>query len=63
MNDLALGKLVILADGNYRHGPRWPAFMALLFGRAECFSHLGRACTIRWWKGQPYPTTIKEVAP
>jgi len=61
MDDVRYGALVLCGDDNWRKGPFWPAAMAFLFGRRDCFEHLGLRCTIAWYKDRPYLIRIREA--
>ncbi|MCT4554646.1 MAG: hypothetical protein N4A53_08165 [Pelagimonas sp.] len=54
--------LMLVADWNWRKGPRRKAALAWLLGRRERFrTHLGDDAKIAWWRGSPYLIRLKEV--
>jgi len=61
MSDAAIGAVVLVGDYNWRKVPLGASLMALLFGKRQRFEHLGKRCTVAWWRSQPYLIRFGEV--
>lgn len=63
MSDASTGAVVLVGDYNWRKGPLWPSLCALVMGRRQRFTHLGKRCTVAWWREQPYLVGFREARP
>ena len=60
-DDAVLGAKVLVGNRNWKAAGLWTALRVILFGRIERFEHLGCRIILRWWRGEPYLTSIEEA--
>lgn len=60
-SDLAYGAKTLVGDHNWKEAGLMETIRVLIWGRLEVFEHLGMRITIRWWRGKPYLTSIREA--
>lgn len=59
--DYDIGMLTLCGNAIWQNAG-WPRrFAAVLFGRHEVFTHLGKRLRISFYDGKPYLLTIREV--
>ena len=59
--DLHLGAKVIAGNKNWHEASAATLLAVLLFGRVEKFVHCEKLVYVRWWRGKPYLTAIREA--
>lgn len=59
--DLEVGAKVMMGDRNWQAAGPLELIAALLFGRREEITYLDMVCTIRWWRGSPYLSSIRRA--
>ena len=60
--DMNFGAVVLVGDFNWRKRSMRKSVAAWLFGRRDRFTHLGKACTVAWWRDEPYLIGFKEAS-
>lgn len=62
-DDMSIGAKVLTGDRHWKEAGLPELARVVLFGEREVFVHLGVACTIRWWRGKPYLSDVREARP